>query len=132
MFRHFNLKNVFKSSSRKGSKSSLSLSKEDELQQQPSKPPLRTYLDETQLIEETFKKSTVVLTSPNRLPNDRYRDSLRNPQQILTFLGIQPNDRILDFSSWDGYWATLFVPLTELPVWCQNVESWKQFCGEFH
>ncbi|KAJ3411902.1 Lysophospholipid acyltransferase 1 [Chytridiales sp. JEL 0842] len=125
MFRHFfdSVKNPFKKNKSKGSAQDL-FQNDQQQQQQPAAP---SFLDETQLLEQTFQKSSIVLSSPNRMPNDKHRDGLRNPQQVLRFLGIQPNHRVLDFSSWDGYWATLFVPLTNLPVWCQNVNAWKQY-----
>ncbi|KAI8848604.1 hypothetical protein BC829DRAFT_443731 [Chytridium lagenaria] len=84
-------------------------------------------LDEAAQYEATTKSVMTVLTSPNRLPNDRARDLNRAPLDLIRFLDIKPNHRILDFSSWDGYWATLFVPLTTLPVWCHNVAFWRPY-----
>ncbi|KAJ3106612.1 hypothetical protein HDU97_005977 [Phlyctochytrium planicorne] len=83
--------------------------------------------EEQQRFEATSKAVVTVLSSPGRLPNDRVRDALRQPLDVIHFLDIKPNHRILDFSSWDGYWATLFVPLTRLPVWCHNALPWREF-----
>ncbi|KAJ3117568.1 hypothetical protein HDU96_006329 [Phlyctochytrium bullatum] len=83
--------------------------------------------DEALRFEATTKAVATVTGSVGRLPNDRARDVLRSPLDIIRFLDIKPNHRILDFSSWDGYWATLFVPLTTLPVWCHNVTVWNGY-----
>ncbi|KAJ3194066.1 hypothetical protein HK101_003571 [Irineochytrium annulatum] len=68
---------------------------------------------------------TRVLQSPSRTPLDRTRDQMRAPLQILKFLDIKPDHRVLDFSSWDGYWSTLFTTQTKLPIWCQNMIAWR-------
>ncbi|KAI9350004.1 hypothetical protein DFJ73DRAFT_776811 [Zopfochytrium polystomum] len=91
----------------------------------PSLPAHLVFADDVQRLEAMFKSTSCICLSPNRLAKDLERDQLRNPPRILRFLDIKPNDRILDFSSWDGYWSTLLVPLTRLPVWCHNVKEWR-------
>ncbi|KAJ3327877.1 hypothetical protein HDU76_010973 [Blyttiomyces sp. JEL0837] len=86
-----------------------------------------TYEDDTARITESLNKVNAVISNPNRLPNDLARDQIRLPLRLIPFLDIKRNMRILDFSAWDGYWSTLFVPLTDLPVWCQNVIVWKDW-----
>ncbi|KAJ3301444.1 hypothetical protein HDU76_005748 [Blyttiomyces sp. JEL0837] len=93
----------------------------------PINPHELTFEDETARIQGSMHKVTSVMSSPNRLSDDRIRDQIRLPLQLIPFLDVKHGQRILDFSAWDGYWSTLFVQMTELPIWCHNVNEWKAF-----
>lgn len=47
------------------------------------------------------------LASPDRLEQDRDKDSLRHPDQVLTFFEIEPGMTVLDLFSGGGYYSEI-------------------------
>jgi predicted methyltransferase len=47
------------------------------------------------------------LASPDRLEQDRVRDSLRRPDLVLSFFGIEPGMTVLDLFSGGGYYTEI-------------------------
>lgn len=52
----------------------------------------------------------IALSDPRRPEEDRARDSLRMPLQVLTFAGISPGDHVADIRPEEGYFTRLFAP----------------------
>jgi predicted methyltransferase len=48
------------------------------------------------------------LTDSGRPQKDKDRDAERKPGEILTFIGIKPGDKVVDFIAGDGYFTRLF------------------------
>ncbi|MBL0947511.1 hypothetical protein [Brevundimonas sp.] len=53
----------------------------------------------------------MALSDPRRPEEDRARDALRMPMQVLTFTGIRPGDHVADIRPEEGYYTRLFAPV---------------------
>ncbi len=49
------------------------------------------------------------IASEHRSDANRERDGDRNPDRVLSFIGLSPSDVVLDWGSGGGYWAELFA-----------------------
>ncbi|MCB1052130.1 MAG: class I SAM-dependent methyltransferase [Acidobacteria bacterium] len=47
------------------------------------------------------------VSNPARLESDRSRDANRKPQEILTFVGVKPGDKVVDLSGGTGYYTAI-------------------------
>lgn len=52
----------------------------------------------------------MALSDPRRPEEDRVRDSLRMPLQVMVFAGISPGDHVADIRPEEGYYTRLFAP----------------------
>ena len=48
------------------------------------------------------------IANSNRADENRERDGARKPADVLTFIGLDSGDVVLDYGSGGGYWAELF------------------------
>jgi predicted methyltransferase len=53
------------------------------------------------------------LTDQGRPQKDKDRDADRKPGEILTFIGVKPGDKVVDFIAGDGYFTRLFAKAVE-------------------
>ncbi|MGE3335622.1 MAG: class I SAM-dependent methyltransferase [Rhodospirillaceae bacterium] len=49
------------------------------------------------------------LTDQGRPQKDKDRDAERKPSEILSFIGVKPGDKVVDFIAGDGYFTRLFA-----------------------
>ena len=52
------------------------------------------------------------IASEHRSDSNRERDGDRHPDQVLSFIGLESGDVVLDWGSGGGYWAELFAAQT--------------------
>jgi predicted methyltransferase len=63
-----------------------------------------------QTAEITLDPLVVSVTSETRSAEDQARDQYRNPQEALTFWGLQPGMTILEVQPGGGWWTEILAP----------------------
>ncbi len=70
-----------------------------------------------------------VLNLENRTDEDRIRDPMRKPVEVLEFTGIQPGDTVLEMEAGNGYFTTMIAHVVgeEGHVYLQAPANFTQF-----